>query len=131
MIAIQAMLKSRWKELLKQSNVPPRSYDKHTIRGCSAVVTSPIIRRLHRFITIDLRRVKMRKRFVGFSIALALFTVFASAAPFIAQTRNRPTSASGGDIKVKYRVTMAGQASESTTMIKGPRERSENSGYGN
>jgi len=26
---------------------------------------------------------------------------------------------------------MAGQASESTTMIKGPRERSENSGYGN
>ncbi len=73
----------------------------------------------------------MRKRFVGFSIALALFTVFASAAPFIAQTRNRPTSASGGDIKVKYRVTMAGQASESTTMIKGPRERSENSGYGN
>jgi hypothetical protein len=75
----------------------------------------------------------MRKRLLGFSIALVLFSAFISVSAFIAQTRTRPTieRQPAGDLKVKYKVTMAGQTRESTTMIKGPRERSEeHNGYG-
>ncbi len=75
----------------------------------------------------------MRKRVLGFSIALVLFSTFVSVSAFIAQTRIRPTTERplAGDLKVKYKVTMSGQMRESTTMIKGPRERSEeHSGYG-
>ena len=77
----------------------------------------------------------MRKRFLGFGIVLVLFCAFVSVAAFQAQTR-RPERASAGDVKVKYKVSVAaqggfGQTSESTTMIKGARERSESSsGYG-
>lgn len=74
----------------------------------------------------------MRKRFLGFGIVLVLFCAFVSVSALLAQTRSRPERASAGDIKVKYKVTVAGQGgfgqtSESTTMIKGARERSESS----
>lgn len=75
----------------------------------------------------------MKKGVLGFSIAFVLFSTFVSVSAFIAQTRTRPTTERplAGDLKVKYKVTMSGQTSESTTMIKGPRERSEeHNGYG-
>jgi hypothetical protein len=52
--------------------------------------------------------------------------VVVALVPFVfAQTRTRPTG--GGDLKVTYRTTMvAGPTTESVTMIKGARERSEN-----
>jgi hypothetical protein len=59
-----------------------------------------------------------------------------SVSVFFGQTRNRPAAERATDFKVKYRTTVStaggqGQTSESVTMIKGPRERSENrSGYG-
>jgi hypothetical protein len=75
----------------------------------------------------------MKKRVLGFSLALVLFCAFVSVSAFIAQTRTRPTTERplAGDLRVKYKVTMSGQTRESTTMIKGPRERSEeHNGYG-
>ena len=76
----------------------------------------------------------MRRRFLGFGIVLVLFCAFVSASAFLAQTRVQRAPA--GDVKVKYKVSLAtqggmGQTSETTTMIKGARERSESSsGYG-
>jgi hypothetical protein len=76
----------------------------------------------------------MIRRSVTINILLALCFVFVSVSVFVAQTRSRPTAA--GDFRVKYKVTMgdagSGQTTESVTMIKGARERSENhlgSGY--
>jgi len=76
----------------------------------------------------------MIRRSVNINILLALCFVLVSVSVFVAQTRSRPTAA--GDFKVKYKVTMgdagSGQTTESVTMIKGARERSENhsgSGY--
>ena len=47
----------------------------------------------------------MRKRVLGFSIALVLFSTFVSVSAFIAQTRIRPTTERplAGDLKVKYK----------------------------
>jgi hypothetical protein len=76
----------------------------------------------------------MIRRSVTINILLALCFVLVSVSVFVAQTPSRPTAAD--DFKVKYKVTMgdagAGQTTESVTMIKGARERSENhsgSGY--
>ena len=76
----------------------------------------------------------MIRRSVTINILSALCFVLVSVSVFVAQTRSRPTAA--GDFKVKYKVTMgdagSGQTTESVTMIKGARERSENhsgSGY--
>ena len=80
--------------------------------------------------------VSMRKRFLGFGIVLVLFCAFVSVSAFLAQTRGRPERAFAGDVNIKYKVSVAaqggmGQTSETTTMIKGARERSESrSGYG-
>src|SRR6185312_9447615 len=63
----------------------------------------------------------MRKR-LGAGIFFVLILISASLIAFT-QTRNR--AAAGGDIRIKYRTSVAGQTSESTSMIKGARERSE------
>ncbi len=72
----------------------------------------------------------MIRRFRVFNMFLILLFAFVSASLFFAQTRNRPaTQPAASDFKVTYKVTMGGagggQTTESTTMIKGPRERSE------
>ena len=76
----------------------------------------------------------MNKKFVGMSMVGALVLVIVSTSTFVAQrTRNRPAgqAAPANDLKIKYRTTTGGQAFESTTMIKGTRERSEtHMGYG-
>ena len=75
----------------------------------------------------------MRKRFVGTSMVAALVLVVTWTSTFVAQrTRNRPAAqAPANDLKIKYRMTVGGQAIETMTMIKGARERSEtHTGYG-
>ncbi len=76
----------------------------------------------------------MRKRFVGTSMVAALVLVVSWTSTFVAQrTRNRPAAqaAPANDLKIKYRMTVGGQAIETMTMIKGARERSEtHTGYG-
>lgn len=82
------------------------------------------------------RNFTMRKLFV--SSAIVLFVTVISLPILFGQTRQRPNTekATTNDFKVKYRVTtgaagVPGQSSESITMIKGARERSEShSGYG-
>ena len=72
----------------------------------------------------------MRKRFIGsvFLTVALLMSVFGVAAP---QTRPRgPRPAQPADLKIRYKTTMSGQPSESVTMIKGTRERSEMHGFG-
>jgi hypothetical protein len=74
----------------------------------------------------------MRNRIWGTSVVLALLLI--SSSSFVAQRpRNRPESATpaANDLKIKYRMTTSGQSIESTTMLKGARERSEmKMGYG-
>jgi hypothetical protein len=76
----------------------------------------------------------VRNKFSVQSVILLSVFVFASVSVFIAQTRN--TTPRANDLKVKYRVTFGGaggqgQTSETVTMIKGARERSEqHSDYG-
>lgn len=79
----------------------------------------------------------MRKRLTSLSIVFVLISVV-SASDILAQQRRgrgaqRPAStpAPAPDLRIKYRTTTSGQSSESVTMIKGARERSEmHSGYG-
>ena len=66
------------------------------------------------------------------TLTLILFCALSvmAVATGYAQTRPRPATAGAADFKVRYKVTYSsvgspGQASESLTMIKGPRERSE------
>ncbi len=70
----------------------------------------------------------MTKRNLGiYSInALAMLCVLTSSL-VAQQPRNRPpsTAAPVNNLKIKYKTNMGGQASESTTMIRGKRERSE------
>lgn len=80
----------------------------------------------------------MGKRFLGMSLG-ALVLVVISASTLVAQ---RPRSRPGGvatstaaparnDLKITYRTSTSGQSMESTTMLKGARERSEMKlGYG-
>jgi hypothetical protein len=75
----------------------------------------------------------MRKGFVVFGIFIALVALNSVSGVIAQQTRNRPVAAKppAGDLKIKYRSTSAGQTMESTTMLKGKRERSEmRTGYG-
>ena len=73
----------------------------------------------------------MRKRFVGTSIVGALVLVVVSTSTFVAQrTRNRPgaqpaPTPARNDLRITYRTTTSGQSMETTTMLKGARERSE------
>ena len=70
----------------------------------------------------------MRKRYLGIygPTALAMLSLLASSL-VAQQPRNRAatTAAPVNNLKIKYKTNMGGQASESTTMIRGKRERSE------
>jgi len=71
----------------------------------------------------------MNKRVLALILLLEMVSVMA----FAQQARQRPSSQRQPppDLKIKYRVTTAGQPLESTTMIKGSRERNEmRLGYG-
>ncbi|MDQ2920142.1 MAG: hypothetical protein M3R52_00790 [Acidobacteriota bacterium] len=76
----------------------------------------------------------MRKRVWGMSMVGVLVLLVISSSAFVAQRpRNRPDAPppAANDLKIKYRMTMAGQTMETTTMLKGARERSEmKMGYG-
>lgn len=76
----------------------------------------------------------MRKRVWGLSALWLLLLLVISAGEFLAQRpRNRPEPAvaAANDLKITYRMTTSGQSMESTTMLKGARERSETKmGYG-
>jgi hypothetical protein len=79
----------------------------------------------------------MRKRLVGISALGALVLLTMLPAVFVAQRRpNRPAAQPAptparNDLKLTYRTTTSGQAMESTTWLKGARERSEMKlGYG-
>jgi len=71
----------------------------------------------------------MRKRLWGMSLVGALVMVVVSTSTFVAQrTRNRPAAEpapAATDLKITYRTTTSGQPMETTTMLKGARERSE------
>jgi hypothetical protein len=75
----------------------------------------------------------MQREYSRYAILLAMFATVSVVTVF-AQTRTRPApqrSTAEGSFKIKYRSTTSGQAYETTTMIKGARERSEmNSGTG-
>ena len=73
----------------------------------------------------------MRKGFSVFGVTAVIFVCLSSVSLFFGQTRTR----TGNDFKVRYKTSLmtagaSAQASESLTMIKGARERSESSGYG-
>ena len=81
----------------------------------------------------------MRKRFLETMIVGALVLLVVSPATLMAQrTRNRPAAQSTqpqaparNDLRITYRTTTMGQSMETTTMLKGARERSEMKlGYG-
>jgi hypothetical protein len=76
----------------------------------------------------------MRKRFAGLSAVGALLLMVITTSTFVAQrTSNRPAAQPprANDLKIKYRMTTSGQSMETTTMLKGARERSEmKMGYG-
>src|SRR5262245_28734359 len=65
---------------------------------------------------------------------LPIIVLLVTTLGVIAQQRTRPPAqraSAQSDFKIKYRNTVSGQTTESTTMIKGARERSEmNLGYG-
>jgi hypothetical protein len=69
----------------------------------------------------------MRKR-LGTSMVGVLILLAISSSVFVAQRpQTRPPAArpAANDLKIKYRVTSSGQPMETTTMLKGARERSE------
>ena len=65
----------------------------------------------------------MRKRFLGFAILITLVSVYGSEAT--AQRRPATQKPAASDLKITYKQTTSGQAMESTTMLKGSRERGE------
>src|SRR6266851_7903558 len=77
----------------------------------------------------------MTRRFFQTSLITAIALLAICASVLVAQRpRNRVTAApppEPASLKIRYKTTAAGQSSESTTMIKGSRERSEmRMGYG-
>lgn len=79
----------------------------------------------------------MRKRFLGLSLVGVVVLLCVSSSVLLAQrTRNRPAAPAQSppvksDLKITYRTTTSGQPMETTTMLKGSRERSEMKlGYG-
>ena len=72
----------------------------------------------------------MRQRIWGISVVGVLAILVMTSTSFVAQRRN-PAAPAANDLKIKYRMTTSGQSMESTTMLKGARERSEmKMGYG-
>ncbi|MDQ5846720.1 MAG: DUF4412 domain-containing protein [Acidobacteriota bacterium] len=76
----------------------------------------------------------MRKRLSGRNVLVILFALGMLTSTLVAQQqRNRPATQTQpvNSLKVKYKMTAAGQSSETTTMVRGPRQRSEmRLGYG-
>lgn len=76
----------------------------------------------------------MRKRSWGLSALGLLLLLVISSGEFLAQrprNRTEPAARAANDLKIKYRMTTSGQSMETTTMLKGARERSEmKMGYG-
>lgn len=74
----------------------------------------------------------MSKRFWGTNIVGVLVLLVISSSAFVAQRpRSQAPTPGTNDLKIKYRMTTAGQPMETTTMLKGARERSEmKMGYG-
>jgi hypothetical protein len=73
----------------------------------------------------------MGKRFMGISVLLTLALLVCVFGVTAQQPRpQRPRPAQQADLKIRYKTSMAGQPSESVTMIKGKRERSEMHGHG-
>lgn len=68
----------------------------------------------------------MRKRFLGLGILIMLVTAFiptlVAAQP---GRRTTPAASTARDLRIKYRTTTSGQTYETTTMLKGKRERNE------
>lgn len=69
----------------------------------------------------------MGKRHMGLSIFLALVSFVAVSGIIAQQPRKRGPQrpAAAPDLKLKYKMTTAGQSFGSVTMLKGARERSE------
>jgi hypothetical protein len=70
----------------------------------------------------------MRKGFLGKGVLGVLILLVISSSAFVAQRPGNRTATpppAANDLKIKYRMTTAGQPMESTTMLKGARERSE------
>ena len=70
----------------------------------------------------------MRKRFFGINSVTALVTLCLLASSLVGQQpRNRPAStpAAINNLKIRYKTTASGQSSDSVTMVRGSRERSE------
>ena len=70
----------------------------------------------------------MRKGFWGKSVVGVLILLVISSSAFVAQRPGNRTATpppAANDLKIKYRMTTSGQPMESTTMLKGARERSE------
>ena len=71
----------------------------------------------------------MRVRNTGLIFLVTFLAVVSASAIFAQQRRNRPGPAAApppqADLTIKFRSTTSGQSYESTTMIKGKRERSE------
>lgn len=75
----------------------------------------------------------MRKSLLRMNLAGALVVLAISSSVFVAQrARNTPAAPPPrNDLKITYRTTTSGQSLETTTMLKGARERSEmNLGFG-
>ena len=69
----------------------------------------------------------MTKSFLGTSVVGGLILLVISSSGFVAQrpgNRTAPPPAAN-DLKIRYRMTTSGQSMETTTMLKGARERSE------
>jgi hypothetical protein len=71
----------------------------------------------------------MRIRNTGLIVLVTFLAVVSASAIFAQQRRTRPAPAAApapqADLTIKFRSTTSGQSYESTTMIKGKRERSE------
>ena len=74
----------------------------------------------------------MGKRIMGWSVLIAAISIVLSFSVAAQQPRPRGprAAAAQSDLKIRYKTSMSGQPSESVTMIKGVRERSEMHGFG-
>ena len=74
----------------------------------------------------------MTRRTFRVSLLTAIMLLIVGASGLVAQRTTRPApKPEPVNLKIRYKTTMAGQSSESTTMLKGARERSEmRLGYG-
>src|ERR1051325_3953395 len=68
----------------------------------------------------------MTRRSFRVSLLTAIALLIIGASGLVAQRTTRPApKPEPVNLKIRYKTTMAGQSSESTTMLKGARERSE------